>query len=71
MAIRAPRPSEQARQEFVADLVERLKRLPQVQCVLVESDGGAPRVWTVIEAEPWENAARDPIYEAMRPSWRR
>ena len=64
MAIRIPRPSEQARQEFVADLVERLKRLPQVRRVLVETDGGAPQVWTVIEAEPFENAARDPIFDA-------
>jgi hypothetical protein len=64
MAIRAARPTERAKREFLADLVERLKRLPQVRRVLVETEGGVTRVWTVIEAEPFENSARDPVFDA-------
>lgn len=44
--------------------VELVRSLPQVRRVLLESSRTGTRLWTVIEAEPFDDSQRDPVYEA-------
>lgn len=46
--------------DFCRDFANRVRALPYVDQVLLERD--VPRIWTVIDAEPFERANRDPIY---------
>ncbi|MBI4504129.1 MAG: hypothetical protein HY691_01220 [Chloroflexi bacterium] len=42
----------------------RVGERPQVRKVLLEATGTGPRIWTVIEGEPFKPELRKPIYEA-------
>ncbi len=44
--------------------VTRVRGLPQVRQVLLETAAEAPRIWTVIEAEPFDRSQREPVYAA-------
>jgi len=48
----------------VAAFVRRVTRLPQTCKVLIEHDGQATRIWTIIDAEPFDRSARAPVYAA-------
>src|SRR5437763_10172489 len=51
---------------LVAAFVEAVRRLPQVQRVLVvEPESEHPWVWTIISAPPFELADREPVYRAQ------
>ncbi len=47
---------------LVAAFVQQAKRLPQVREILVERVEDADRIWTVIDAEPFDRSARAPVY---------
>jgi hypothetical protein len=49
-----------AAEQFAA----RVSRLPQVQRVLLLPPDDVPRVWTLIKAKPFDDAARLQVYDA-------
>jgi hypothetical protein len=44
--------------------VDLVRSFPQVRRVLVEATPSGPRIWTVIEAEPFDRDQREPLYAA-------
>jgi hypothetical protein len=47
-----------------ARYVHLVASLPQVRRVLLEQTASGPRLWTIIAAEPFDDAQRDPVYQA-------
>ncbi len=45
--------------------VDAVSELPQARQILLEDTEEGPRVWTVIEAEPFDRRHREPIYQTQ------
>jgi hypothetical protein len=50
---------------LVNGFVRRIATLTQVRQVRLEGDGQAWRLWTLIQAEPFDRSAREPVYQAQ------
>ncbi len=44
--------------------VTLVQALPHARQVLLEATDEGPRIWTVIEAEPFDRSQREPVYTA-------
>lgn len=55
---------ERATREAAERFVQLVRDLPQVRKVLLESRTSGPHIWTVIVAEPFDDAQRNPVYNA-------
>ncbi len=50
---------------YVKEYVEKVKPIEYVREVrVIENEGGYPRIWTIIEAPPFEDSLLNPIFEA-------
>src|SRR5713226_2936378 len=50
--------------EFYRYFVSLAEKIPEVREVRLTDPDYAPRIWTVIRAEPFDNSKTDPVYRA-------
>jgi hypothetical protein len=58
-------PVQSPTEALIAGFVRLVTRLPQVREIRIEEDGQDWRLWTLIQAEPFDRAAREPVYQAQ------
>jgi hypothetical protein len=58
------RPANRDAEMAASKYVELVRALPQVDRVLLERAPSAYWIWTVIRAEPFDDSAREPVYQA-------
>ena len=59
---RVPAPQTEA---LINGFVRRVATLPHVREVRLVDDGQEWLLWTLIEAEPFDRSAREPVYQAQ------
>ncbi|GEM_PF-2284406 len=53
----------EARQKLIEKFVAKVCRFKEVKKILIVDNGGVPRLWTVLDAKPWDWEVQRRIFE--------